>query len=116
MRRLLVLLPLLSAATLTVLAAAPLPALAIGGLAVVGFAYGAVIAVYPVATSVYVGQDLAAKAYGRVFLAWGLAGLLAPWTAGALFDARGDYSLALALAAGCGLLSALVATRLPQAA
>ncbi len=112
-RRLLVLLPLVSAAALLALAFSAGPAAAIAGLGVIGFAYGAVIAVYPVAVAAYVGIDLAAKAYGRVFIAWGLAGLAAPWLAGLLFDARGDYGLALLLAAGAGLLSAAVAAILP---
>ncbi len=112
-RRLLVLLPLVSAAALLALTLSAGPAAAIAGLGVIGFAYGAVIAVYPVAVAAYVGIDLAAKAYGRVFIAWGLAGLAAPWLAGLLFDARGDYALSLLLAAGAGLLSASVAAILP---
>ena len=45
--------------------------------------------------------------------AWGVAGLLAPGVAGYLYDATGGYTLALALAAGAAVLSAIVATALP---
>ena len=42
------------------------------------------------------------RVYGRLFSAWGAAGLTAPLIAGALFDWTGSYTLALAVAAGGG--------------
>merc|ERR1711871_1290401 len=58
-----------------------------------------------VALSRQVGADLFARAYGVIFLAWGLAGLTAPWLAGLLFDFSGGYDAALLL----GLASAATA-------
>ena len=74
-------------------------------LSVVGFAYGAIIAIYPVAIAHCFGEA-GARAYGRVFLAWGFAGLSAPWLAGAIFDWRGGYEWSMWFAAVVALLSA----------
>ena len=103
--RFLVGLPLLSAAALLGIGAgsSALPTLAL--LACVGFAYGSIIAIYPVAIAVCFGAG-GARAYGRVFIAWGLAGLLAPWCAGAIFDLRDGYGLAMLIAALVALVSA----------
>lgn len=106
--RFLVGLPLLAAAALLAVSAADDPGRAAALLSVVGFCYGAIIAMYPVAISNYFGAD-GPRAYGRVFTAWGFAGLIAPWVAGLVFDWRGSYQLALLLAAAIALLSAVCA-------
>jgi OFA family oxalate/formate antiporter-like MFS transporter len=80
----------------------------LAALAVVGFAYGGTIAAYPAAVAYLFGDALGVRIYGRVFTAWGTAGLLAPWFAGVLFDRFGDYRIALATAGGLGLVSVLV--------
>ena len=77
-------------------------------LGIVGFCYGAIIAIYPVAIS-NCFDELGPRAYGRVFLAWGFAGLLAPWSAGLIYDLRGDYQLAMVIAAVVAVLSAACA-------
>lgn len=77
-------------------------------LAVVGFAYGGTIAVYPAAVAYLFGDALGVRVYGRIFTAWGAAGMLAPWFAGVLFDRFADYHIALATAGGLGLVSVLV--------
>jgi len=51
--------------------------------------------------------SLGPKAYGRVFTAWGFAGLLAPWSAGFIYDIQTDYQIALVVASLTALLSAL---------
>ena len=108
-RRLLTGLPLASAACLLVLARAGGVGLALACLGGIGFTYGAIIAAYPAAIAKRFGPGDSARAYGRVFTAWGLAGLGAPWLAGVLFDGTGGYSAALMAAAGLGLASALAA-------
>ena len=82
-----------------------LPVLA--GLACVGFCYGAIISIYPAIIAKRYGMANSARIFGRVFTAWGTAGLAGPWLAGALFDATGGYMIALAVAAGLSLVSAL---------
>ena len=76
-------------------------------LSVIGFAYGGTIAAYPAAIAKLFGIKDSARIYGRVFTAWGCAGLLGPWLAGFLFDISRDYQLALIIAATFGLVSAL---------
>ena len=99
--------PVLSAVGLLGLGLVNWPGPAIALLSVVGFAYGAVIAVYPYAISEYFGE-LGPKVYGRVFTAWGFAGLAGPWTAGRLYDASGNYGTALAAASIIALVSTAV--------
>ena len=105
-RLILVALPLLGASALMTLAAAP--AAAIPLLGVIGFAYGGTIATYPAAITALFPAESGPVAYGRIFTAWGAAGLAAPWLAGRIFDISGGYNLALISAAGLAALSALV--------
>ena len=74
----------------------------------VGFSYGSIIAIYPVAIADRFGRH-GPQAYGRVFLAWGIAGLVAPWSAGYIFDCFAGYQPALLIAAAVALLSAICA-------
>lgn len=105
--RLLTALPALSACALAALALSPGPVVILAGLALAGFAYGGTIAAYPAVIAKRVGPEASASVYGRVFTAWGLAGLLGPWLAGALYQSTGGYGLALTLAAALAALAAL---------
>jgi len=75
---------------------APIAMVALG---LVGFAYGGTIASWPPVIAKRVGMDQSAKVYGRVFTAWGMAGLAGPWLAGTLYDGTGAYAIALGVAA-----------------
>ena len=88
----------------------------LSGLAVIGFTYGAIIAAYPASIASLVGAVAGVKVYGRVFTAWGAAGLLAPWFAGYLFERSGGYTTALVVAGATALLSLLAALTLPHKA
>lgn len=95
-----------------VLSALGLAALAMFGasvlfpaLAVIGFAYGALIAAYP-SVIAKISGPASAGVYGRVFTAWGLAGLTAPAAAGAIFEATGEYAAALIAAAALAVVAA----------
>ncbi len=103
-------LPLLSAAALLALAFAGTGALALSCLGVVGLAYGATIAAYPASIAKLFGVVKGTRVYGRVFTAWGTAGLLAPWFAGYLFDHSGGYRTALLIAAALAIGSTIAAT------
>ena len=74
-----------------------------------GFTYGGIIAVWPAAIAVRYGAKASPLIYGRVFTAWGMAGLAGPWVAGAMFDRFGGYSEALLLAAAMAFVSAIAA-------
>jgi OFA family oxalate/formate antiporter-like MFS transporter len=101
-------LPLTSALFLGALVYVSQPDIAIIVLAGIGFTYGALIAVYPYAISVYFGDELGPKVYGRIFTAWGFAGLAGPWSAGKLFDYTGNYSSALTVASVIAIVSSVV--------
>jgi OFA family oxalate/formate antiporter-like MFS transporter len=101
-------LPISSAIFLLMLVAATNPTSAIILLALIGFSYGSIIAVYPYAVAVYYGDVAGPKIYGQVFTAWGFAGLTGPWVAGKLFDISQQYALPLIIAAAFAVISALV--------
>ena len=101
-------LPISSAVFLLMLVTATNATAAIFLLALVGFSYGSIIAVYPFAIAVYYGDLAGPRIYGRVFTAWGFAGLAGPWVAGRLFDISQQYALPLIIAAAFALISALV--------
>lgn len=105
-------LPVVAAAALAVAAFASNANTALAALVVIGFTYGAFIAVYPVAIARQFGQTASASAYGRVFIAWGIAGLLAPVLAGLIYDLSHSYRYSLLLAMVLSLGSAVVAYRL----
>lgn len=110
-RRLLSALPALSTAALLAVALLPGAWPVFLGLGAIGFAYGGIIAAYPAVIAKQVGPAASADVYGRVFTAWGSAGLAGPWLAGALFDATGGYLVALLLAALVAAASAFGAGR-----
>ena len=80
-------------------------------VAVVAAAYGAVIAVYPAVIHDRFGVDGYPSAYGRMFTAWGVAGLVGPVGAGLLFEMADTYRLPILLAAVAAASSGLVARR-----
>jgi OFA family oxalate/formate antiporter-like MFS transporter len=103
--RLLVALPFLSVAALSVVSVSINPGLTMCSLAVVGFSYGGLIAAYPAVIAKIFGAANSSKIYGRVFTAWGCAGIFAPWLAGILFDRTHSYQLALWIAGLLGITS-----------
>ena len=76
-------------------------------LGLIGYCYGAIIAVYPVAVVDVFGSAAAPRIYGQVFTAWGLAGLLGPWAGGWLFDRTGSYIAAIMIAMVFSVISML---------
>lgn len=105
-RMIMTLLPLLSALSLLLLSQYLNGNGVLLGLAATGFAYGAIIAAYPAVVAVLFGAIEGIRVYGKIFIAWGLAGLFGPWLAGILYDQYADYSVALAVAGIAGVLSA----------
>lgn len=93
------------------LAGASAPGVVLTGLLVVGLAYGALSALVPAATADRVGVRAFPAVYGRVFAAWGCAGLLAPLLGGRLTDVGGPQAgllwLAVPLALAAAALSVL---------
>jgi predicted MFS family arabinose efflux permease len=106
--RFMVALPLVSAVALLAICVTTNSYATLLLLGIVGFVYGSIIAIYPVAIS-NVFQEQGPQAYGRVFIAWGFAGLVAPWTAGFIYDWQAGYEAALLIAAVVALVSAISA-------
>ena len=77
-------------------------------LCAIGYCYGSVIAIYPVAIVDIFGSSSAPRIYGQIFTAWGLAGLVGPWISGWLYDQHGSYKLALLFAMVLSAISAIV--------
>lgn len=107
-RALLTTLPLFSALCLFVLAVSPAAHLSVGILSLIGLTYGAIIAVYPYAINFQFGEFEGPRVYGRVFTAWGLAGLFGPLLAGTLYDHTGNYAWSLTVAGCAAILSSTV--------
>ena len=105
--------PAVSSGALFLLALAGMGPVVLVGLGVVGFAYGAIIAVYPAAISRLFGVVGGVRAYGYVFTAWGTFGLLAPVLAGYLFEGSGNYTVPLIVAGAAGLVSLIVVRFMP---
>ena len=76
--------------------------------------YGAFIAIYPTLIAHLFGTEHSAWAYGKVFTAWGFAGLCAPPLAGLLFEQNNSYNTPLLIAGLLAALSAIVIWRLPK--
>lgn len=112
-RRTVMAFPVISAASLFILAYFDGVQVVLGGLALVGFTYGATIGAYPAVVASLFGVVGSARIYGRVFTAWGTAGLFAPWFAGVLFESTGDYKVALMVAGSLGFVSLVTVWFLP---
>lgn len=87
------------------------------GSAVVGFSYGACLALFPATVADYWGARGFGLNYGILFTAWGLGGVFGPLIAGRIADATGGYALAYHIAAGLMLAAAglTLLTRKPAA-
>jgi OFA family oxalate/formate antiporter-like MFS transporter len=81
-------------------------------LAAASITYGVFASAVPVELRRRTGPRDFARAYGKVYTAWGVAGLAAPWLAGLLYDARGDYTMALYIAMALCCASAVAAATL----
>lgn len=110
--RLLRLLPLGSAVVLVIAAVVSHGVVLMVAVAGIAFTYGALIAIYPLAVAQRFGQDGYSRAYGRVFTAWGTAGLVGPVGAGHLFEVTGSYRIPMLMAAVAAIGSSVVARQL----
>ncbi|HTG02131.1 MAG TPA: OFA family MFS transporter [Nitrospirota bacterium] len=70
------------------------------GSALVGFNYGACLALFPATTADYWGTKNLGMNYGILFTSWGVGGIFGPMLAGAIADASGSYTNAYYIAGG----------------
>ena len=99
---------LLVVGSMVMLALTGAPGLVIAALGLAGIAYGALITIIPVVVSRAFAAELSMKAFGRVFTAWGFAGLSGPWLGGVIFDADQRYFWAFVVAALAAGLAAIL--------
>ena len=74
--------------------------------------YGAVIAIYPTLVNHFVGSELSAKIYGRVFTAWGAAGLISPTLAGWLLEKNNNYNTSILFALSLSFIAVLLISKI----
>jgi MFS family permease len=78
-------------------------------LMIIGLCYGVLISAVPAIVRQSHGDDGFAAAFGLIFTAWGVAGLLGPLLGGWVFDWTGSYTTAVlaaaAQSAAAGVLS-----------
>jgi nitrate/nitrite transporter NarK len=79
------------------------------GSTVVGFNYGACLALFPATTADYWGTKNMGMNYGILFTSWGVGGIVGPMLAGKIADATGSYSLAFSVASGLLLFAVFLA-------
>jgi len=77
-------------------------------LVLIASLYGAVIAIYPTLVSHIVGNNLSAVVYGKVFTAWGAAGLISPSLAGWLFEKNNNYDASIILTLTISIVAILI--------
>lgn len=75
---------------------------------VIGFDYGADLALFPCVVSEYYGTRNQGVNYGAVFTSWGVGGVFGSMVAASIVDRTGSYGPAFALAAGMCALAAVL--------
>ncbi len=70
------------------------------GSGVVGFSYGACLALFPATVGDFWGAKNFGLNYGILFTAWGVGGMFGPLLAGRIADSTGSYQTAYFIAAG----------------
>jgi MFS family permease len=68
------------------------------GSALVGFNYGACLALFPATTADYWGTKNLGMNYGILFTSWGVGGVVGPMLAGRIVDTSGSYEAAFTVA------------------
>ena len=93
----------------------PSAGMAIGAMALACLGYGLLSGSYAASLARYFGPGLFGRMSGRLYTAWGLAGIVGPWVAGAAFDRTGSYTPAIAVAACAMAAGAVLSLALPPA-
>jgi MFS family permease len=100
--------PGLSGIALAAVMAIPTIDVLLTSLFVVGLGYGCIAGCLPAIVARIYGVRRLASIYGRLFTAWGVAGLLAPYLGGLSFDRDGNYSTAIAAAVLAATLASML--------
>jgi OFA family oxalate/formate antiporter-like MFS transporter len=98
-RNIMLLVLLTQAANLMLFASYITPTLLVLGTVVTGLCYGALFALFALASADFFGMKNFGVNYGLLFLAWGFAGTLGPILAGHSIDVSGSYIMAYVISA-----------------
>ncbi|KAB2954483.1 OFA family MFS transporter [Heliorestis acidaminivorans] len=88
------------------------PYMIASALIVIGFAYGASIALIPATTADYYGTKNLGTNYGVIFTGWGVGGVFGPMLAGYMVDSTGTYTVAYVVAAVLAAIATVLAAML----
>ncbi len=80
----------------------------------VGMAFGVLASAHPVTIAGYYGAAALPRVFGRIALAYGLGGLLGPFSAGAIYDADQHYGSVVVLMTVLGFAGAASYACLPR--
>ena len=103
---------LISLAGFILLLMVPGPWAAVISLGMQGLAYGFIAGAYPSAIAIYIGVSSYGRYFGRLILAWGVAGLTAPWVTGWFYDNFDSYREALFAGTAFSVVGILIAFKL----
>ncbi len=79
------------------------------GTALVGFAFGEMLTLFPAITANYFGTKNLGVNYGLVFTAWGGGGVFGPLLGGIVRDATGTFDTAYYISAGISIIAVILA-------
>ena len=113
-RRVLVGVGLVMGVFLLALYFAPGVVMGLAAIAAVGMAFGVLASAHPITVAGYYGTAALPRVFGRIALAYGLGGLLGPFTAGAIYDADRHYGTAVILIAILAFVGAAFYAGLPR--
>ena len=93
---------------------APGIVMGLAAIAAVGVAFGVLASAHPITVAGYYGTAALPRVFGRIALAYGLGGLLGPFSAGAIYDADQHYGTAVILIAVLAFVGAAFYAGLPR--
>ena len=115
-RRVLIGVGLVMGVFLLALYVAPGIVMGLAAVGAVGVSFGVLASAHPITIAGYYGAAALPRVFGRIALAYGLGGLLGPFTAGAIYDAEQHYGSAVILIAVLAFAGALSYAGLPRRA
>ena len=113
-RRVLVCVGIVMGVFLLALHFAPGVIMGLAAIGAVGLAFGALASAHPVTVASYYGAAALPRVFGRIALAYGLGGLLGPFSAGVIYDADQHYGTAIVLIAVLAFVGAAFYAGLPR--
>ena len=112
-RRVLAVVSLASGVFLLALFFVPGVAMGLTAICAVGVCFGVLATAHPITIAGYFGAAAMPRVYGRIALAYGVGGLLGPFSAGAIYDVEQQYGTVIVLIAVLAFAAAASYAALP---